>query len=184
MRGGRVIREPAVLQAAGLAPIRARKPLDGIGETLKVPVTLRRRYRPGDSGMIAIRRRISTPFSCVSGIPATVAEPEVGAMRCRASARLWPSRRRSAPGTRTPRRSRSRTRRFRTRPGRRSACPARGQTAPGDPASRRNQPASPGLPSGHLACGPRVRPARAPRLAPRPGPQWGGFSFMTSLLIR
>src|SRR5262249_44940848 len=31
--------------------------------------------------MIAIRRRISTPFSGVSGIPATVAEPEVGAMR-------------------------------------------------------------------------------------------------------
>ena len=30
--------------------------------------------------MIAIRRRISTPFSGVSGIPATVAEPEVGAM--------------------------------------------------------------------------------------------------------
>ena len=31
--------------------------------------------------MIEIRRRISTPFSGVSGIPATVAEPEVGAMR-------------------------------------------------------------------------------------------------------
>ena len=31
--------------------------------------------------MIAIRRRISTPFSGVSGIPATVAEPEVGASR-------------------------------------------------------------------------------------------------------
>ena len=30
--------------------------------------------------MIAIRRRISTPFPGVSGIPATVAEPEVGAM--------------------------------------------------------------------------------------------------------
>ena len=30
--------------------------------------------------MIAIRRRISTPFSGVSGIPATVAEPDVGAM--------------------------------------------------------------------------------------------------------
>ena len=29
--------------------------------------------------MIEIRRRISTPFSGVSGIPATVAEPEVGA---------------------------------------------------------------------------------------------------------
>src|SRR4029453_8614368 len=31
--------------------------------------------------MIEIRRRISTPFSGVSGTPATVAEPEVGAMR-------------------------------------------------------------------------------------------------------
>src|SRR4029453_15003510 len=31
--------------------------------------------------MIEIRRRISTPFSGVSGIPATVADPEVGAMR-------------------------------------------------------------------------------------------------------
>ena len=31
--------------------------------------------------MTAIRRRISTPFSGVSGTPATVAEPEVGAMR-------------------------------------------------------------------------------------------------------
>lgn len=30
--------------------------------------------------MIAIRRRISTPFSALSGIPATVAEPEVGAI--------------------------------------------------------------------------------------------------------
>jgi hypothetical protein len=30
--------------------------------------------------MIEIRRRISTPFSGVSGIPATVAEPDVGAM--------------------------------------------------------------------------------------------------------
>ena len=30
--------------------------------------------------MIEIRRRISTPFSGLSGIPATVAEPEVGAM--------------------------------------------------------------------------------------------------------
>jgi hypothetical protein len=31
--------------------------------------------------MIDIRRRISTPFSGASGIPATVAVPEVGAMR-------------------------------------------------------------------------------------------------------
>jgi len=31
--------------------------------------------------MIEILRRISTPFSGASGIPATVAEPEVGAMR-------------------------------------------------------------------------------------------------------
>jgi hypothetical protein len=31
--------------------------------------------------MIAIRRRISTPFSGVSGNPATVAEPEVGESR-------------------------------------------------------------------------------------------------------
>jgi hypothetical protein len=30
--------------------------------------------------MIEIRRRISTPFSGVSGMPAIVAEPEVGAM--------------------------------------------------------------------------------------------------------
>jgi len=30
--------------------------------------------------MIEIRRRISTPLSGVSGMPATVAEPEVGAM--------------------------------------------------------------------------------------------------------
>ena len=30
--------------------------------------------------MIEIRRRISTPFSGASGIPATVADPEVGAM--------------------------------------------------------------------------------------------------------
>ncbi len=30
--------------------------------------------------MIATRRRISTPFSGVSGIPATVADPELGAM--------------------------------------------------------------------------------------------------------
>ena len=30
--------------------------------------------------MIEIRRRISTPLSAVSGMPATVAEPEVGAM--------------------------------------------------------------------------------------------------------
>jgi hypothetical protein len=30
--------------------------------------------------MIAIRRRISTPFSGVSGSPATLAEPDVGAM--------------------------------------------------------------------------------------------------------
>jgi len=42
--------------------------------------TLSRRYRPGDSGMIAIRRGISTPFSGVSGIPATVAEPEADAI--------------------------------------------------------------------------------------------------------
>jgi len=31
--------------------------------------------------MIEIRRRISTPFSGASGIPATVAEPEDGASR-------------------------------------------------------------------------------------------------------
>ena len=43
-------------------------------------MTVRRRYRPGDSGMIEIRRRISAPFSGVSGRPATIAEPEVGAM--------------------------------------------------------------------------------------------------------
>jgi hypothetical protein len=31
--------------------------------------------------MIEILRRISTPFSAVSGRPVTVADPEVGAMR-------------------------------------------------------------------------------------------------------
>ena len=35
---------------------------------------------PRDSGMTEIRRRISTPLSGVSGMPATVAEPDVGAM--------------------------------------------------------------------------------------------------------
>jgi hypothetical protein len=44
-----------------------------------------------DSGMIAIRRRICTPFSGVSAIPATVPEPDVGAASApsiRAVARL------------------------------------------------------------------------------------------------
>jgi hypothetical protein len=49
------------------------------GETFEFSATLKRRYRTGDSGMIEIRQRISTPFSGVSGIPATVAEPKVGA---------------------------------------------------------------------------------------------------------
>jgi len=48
-------------------------------ETFEFSATLNRRYRTGDSGMIEIRQRISTPFSGVSGIPATVAEPEAGA---------------------------------------------------------------------------------------------------------
>jgi hypothetical protein len=42
--------------------------------------TVRRMYRPGDSGMIEIRARICGPFRTVSKIPATVAEPEVAAM--------------------------------------------------------------------------------------------------------
>jgi len=52
----------AVLLA--VPPSRARALLgDG-----KLSATLSRRYRPGDSGMIEIRRRISTAFSGVSGM--------------------------------------------------------------------------------------------------------------------
>jgi hypothetical protein len=50
-----------------------------VGETFEFSATLKRRYRPGDSGIIEICQRISTPFSGLSGIPATVAEPKVGA---------------------------------------------------------------------------------------------------------
>jgi hypothetical protein len=43
--------------------------------------TVSRVYRPGTSGMIEIFRRIASPLAAVRGRPATIAVPEVGAMR-------------------------------------------------------------------------------------------------------
>ena len=65
--------------------------------------------------------RISTPFSGVSGIPATVAEPKSGRAGSRASAPSWSCRRRSAQGTRRPRRVPPPRRHRRRRCGRRTA---------------------------------------------------------------
>jgi hypothetical protein len=39
---------------------------------------VRRRYRPGDSGMIEICPLIAEPLFALKGIPATTAEPELG----------------------------------------------------------------------------------------------------------
>ena len=81
-------------RAAGIAgPLgqldRPQRPLDArarvrhlvqVGEAARFSATLSRRYSPGDSGMIEIRWRISTPLSGRSAKPATVAVPDVGAI--------------------------------------------------------------------------------------------------------
>jgi hypothetical protein len=41
-------------------------------------VTVRPRYRPGDSGITEIHQRVKGPFLGLDGIPATIVDPELG----------------------------------------------------------------------------------------------------------
>jgi hypothetical protein len=52
----------------------------GVGDRPWVAEPVRRRYRPGDSGMIEIRERIAGPLFAFKGMPATIADPEFGAI--------------------------------------------------------------------------------------------------------
>jgi hypothetical protein len=48
--------------------------------TERLPAPSQGRDESGDSGIIEIRERIAEPFFALNGIPATTADPEVGAI--------------------------------------------------------------------------------------------------------
>ena len=140
--------------------------------------------------MIAIRRRISTPFSGVSGSPATVAEPEVGAMSVPSvrtvvvfPAPFGPRKPKTSPWPISKETSCERD------PVAEALAQAAGRTAPGRRSPRRKPP-----PADVAECheerrssrrGPQARPAReAPRLGARPGTSVRRRSLLMSHLIR